>query len=40
MKRLVLMVAMVAALGGCNTISGVGMDIRNSANRVAGWLGG
>ena len=40
MKRTLLMVAILASLAGCNTISGVGEDISGSANRVAGWLGG
>ncbi|MCW1919369.1 entericidin [Rhodobacter sp. KR11] len=39
MKKLIL-VAILAALAGCNTISGVGMDISGSANRVGGWMGG
>ncbi|MBC7479982.1 MAG: entericidin [Pseudorhodobacter sp.] len=40
MKKLVLWVAVMAALTGCNTIAGVGEDISASANRVAGWMGG
>jgi predicted small secreted protein len=40
MKKLIIWVAVMAALSGCNTISGVGQDISGSANRVAGWMGG
>ncbi|MEO8242146.1 MAG: entericidin [bacterium] len=40
MTKTLMMVALLAALAGCNTISGVGQDISGSANRVAGWLGG
>lgn len=39
MKKL-LVLAVLVALSGCNTISGVGQDISSSANHVAGWLGG
>jgi predicted small secreted protein len=35
-----MMIAAVAMLMGCNTISGVGQDISGGANRVAGWMGG
>ena len=40
MKKIAMMAAILAALAGCNTISGVGQDISGSANRVAGWIGG
>ncbi len=40
MKKTMLVAALLAALAGCNTISGVGQDISGSANRVAGWIGG
>ena len=40
MKKIVMVVAVMATLAGCNTISGVGQDISGGANRVAGWLGG
>lgn len=39
MKKL-LVLAVLVALSGCNTISGVGQDISGGANRVAGWMGG
>ena len=39
MKKL-MMLAVLAILAGCNTVSGVGQDISSSANHVAGWLGG
>jgi predicted small secreted protein len=35
-----MMIAALAMLAGCNTISGVGQDISGGANRVAGWMGG
>ncbi len=38
-KSLILM-AVLAALAGCNTVAGVGQDISGGANRVAGWIGG
>lgn len=39
MKTL-MMLAVLATLAGCNTVSGVGQDISSGANRVAGWMGG
>lgn len=39
MKNLMIL-ALLTALAGCNTVAGVGTDISNSANRVGGWLGG
>jgi predicted small secreted protein len=39
MKKLMI-IAMLAALAGCNTVSGFGQDISAGANRVGGWLGG
>ena len=35
-----LMVVVLLALAGCNTVAGVGQDISSGANHVAGWLGG
>ena len=40
MKKVMAMMAVVAALAGCNTVAGMGQDISGGANRVAGWLGG
>ena len=40
MNKTIMMMAVLAALAGCNTVSGVGQDISGGANRVAGWLGG
>jgi predicted small secreted protein len=39
MKKL-LVLAVLVALSGCNTISGVGQDISGGANTVSGWMGG
>ena len=39
MKRLMVL-AVLIALSGCNTISGVGQDISGGANMVSGWMGG
>ena len=39
MAKILMMVAVMAALAGCNTVAGVGQDISGGANRVAGWLG-
>ena len=40
MAKILMMVAVMATLAGCNTVAGVGQDISGGANRVAGWLGG
>ena len=40
MSRILIVVAVMATLAGCNTIAGVGQDISGGANRVAGWMGG
>ncbi len=37
MKRLVLVV-MLAALAGCNTVAGVGDDVAGGARTVQGWM--
>ena len=39
MKYAALVMALCAALTGCNTVAGVGQDISGGANHVAGWLG-
>lgn len=39
MKTL-MMLAVLAALAGCNTVMGVGQDITSGADHVAGMLGG
>ena len=38
--RKLMMLAVMAVLAGCNTVSGVGQDISSGANHVAGWMGG
>ena len=40
MAKILMMVAVMATLAGCNTVAGVGQDISGGANRVAGWIGG
>ena len=40
MMMKLMIVAVLVALAGCNTVSGVGQDISGGANRVAGWMGG
>jgi predicted small secreted protein len=40
MKKTLGALLILAALAGCNTVSGVGQDISAGANRVAGWMGG
>lgn len=40
MMKTLMALAVLAALAGCNTVSGVGQDISSGANHVAGWLGG
>ena len=40
MGKKLMIVAVLALLAGCNTVSGVGQDISGGANRVAGWMGG
>ena len=38
--RKLMMLAVLAVLAGCNTVSGVGQDISSGANHVSGWMGG
>ncbi len=38
MKTLILLVALSAALAGCNTVAGVGEDVSGGARRVQSWL--
>lgn len=40
MKTTFALIAALALLAGCNTVSGVGQDISSGANVVAGWIGG
>ncbi len=40
MKKTLAVIVVLAALSGCNTVSGMGQDISSGANRVAGWMGG
>lgn len=37
MKKLIL-VAIIAALAGCNTVAGVGEDVSSGARQVQGWF--
>lgn len=37
MKKIVL-VMMLAALSGCNTVAGVGDDVSGGARTVQGWM--
>ncbi len=37
MKKLVVL-AMLAALAGCNTVAGAGEDVAGGARTVQGWL--
>ena len=37
---LVILVTAIAALAGCSTVEGVGMDISSGARTVGGWFGG
>ncbi|MCB1399056.1 MAG: entericidin [Rhodobacteraceae bacterium] len=37
MKKLIL-VAMIAALAGCNTVAGVGEDVTGGARSVQSWF--
>lgn len=37
MRKFVILVVLTA-LTGCNTIAGVGQDISGGAERVGGWL--
>jgi predicted small secreted protein len=34
-----LVLAVLVALAGCNTVSGFGEDITGGANMVGGWVG-
>ncbi|RYG92143.1 entericidin EcnA/B family protein [Loktanella sp. IMCC34160] len=36
--RLLLVLAAVGLLAGCNTVAGVGEDVSASARTVQGWL--
>ncbi len=36
MRKLVLILGL--ALGGCNTVSGIGQDISTGAETVGGWF--
>lgn len=38
--KIIAAFALLAALAGCNTVSGAGRDISTGANTVQGWLGG
>jgi predicted small secreted protein len=39
MKKLMVL-AVLAALAGCNTVAGMGQDISAGANKVSSMLGG
>jgi predicted small secreted protein len=36
--RKLMMLALLLALGACNTVDGIGQDISGGANRVGGWF--
>lgn len=38
MKKLVILLAALAALSACNTVAGVGDDVAGGARTVQGWL--
>ena len=38
MKRMMIVLAALAALQGCNTVAGVGEDVSGGARTVQGWL--
>ena len=38
MKAMILGVALMLALAGCNTVDGVGRDISGAAQRVGTWF--
>lgn len=38
MKNMVILVAVLAALAGCNTVAGVGDDVSGGARKVQGWF--
>ncbi len=39
MKKTVILLVILAALAGCNTVAGVGQDISGTANKVSNWMG-
>ena len=38
MKNMIILVAVLAALAGCNTVAGVGDDVSGGARKVQGWF--
>ena len=38
MKKMILLMAVLATLAGCNTVAGVGDDVSGGARTVQGWL--
>lgn len=38
--KLIVAIALLAALAGCNTVAGVGQDVSGGARTVQGWMGG
>ncbi|MFZ1471088.1 MAG: entericidin EcnA/B family protein [Paracoccaceae bacterium] len=38
MKKMIFLVAVMAALAGCNTVAGVGDDVSGGARTVQGWF--
>lgn len=38
MKKLIFLVALTAALGGCNTVAGIGDDVSGGARTVQSWF--
>lgn len=38
MARILMMLGLLAALAGCNTVDGIGRDISGGAQRVGTWF--
>lgn len=38
MKKMILLVAVLATLAGCNTVAGVGEDVSGGARTVQDWF--
>ncbi|MBZ4022492.1 entericidin EcnA/B family protein [Rhodobacter sp. TJ_12] len=38
MKKMILLAAMALALGGCNTVAGIGDDVSGGARTVQSWF--
>jgi len=38
MKKMIILVAVLATLAGCNTVAGVGEDVSGGARTVQDWF--